>query len=176
MYCGIVLTGDVAEATAIAFIDDDTVTTTSVHDDEEIMELLEERRPTVIALNAPPERVDETGFREGDEDLIDEGHAMLPQGMRDTALLERAAFLTRSVRRTGFGQVIEVDPDIARQELDIEGDDGLGDYGYETGDIHTVDEFHAVVLALTAKLFDHDQYSDYGIIVPDLDAESGGAA
>lgn len=167
MYCGIMLRGDTETACGIAFITDDEVTTASTTEDDEILALLEEYRPIVITLNAPSEREDIDGFREGEEDLIEDGFSMLPQEMRDRGVLERAEFLTERIKRSGVGaRVIESDPHVVMDQLDIAGDADLKDYGYDTGPIESATEFEAVVLALTAKLYDEDHYEEKGLIIP----------
>lgn len=169
MYCGIVLTNSPEEPSAVAFVDDDgVVTAESVAGNEDIVALLQEHRPTIVALNAPPERVTEQPeeFRAGEQELVDEGHRILPQGMRDRQVLERAAHLTRQVEGSGVGcRVIESDPHVVARMLDIATDDDLDDYGVVPADITSAREFDAVILAIVAKLAD-DRTDDRDIMVP----------
>lgn len=174
MYCGIVLTGEEDERCALAFLDDDgSLETASLAEDEDILDLLDEKRPSIVAFNAPPRRSETGGFREADQDLIEEGHAVLPQGMRDRALLERAAYLARSIESSGLGaEVIETDPELAARELDISGDDDLADRGIEPSVIDSVDEFDAAVMAVLARKHADEETVDSGVVLPEGALES----
>lgn len=184
-YCGIILKGGEDEDCGVAFITDAGVETYSTQDDEEIMELVKEYRPRIIALNAPQEVVadkifpgtveEETPldpetaklFRSGEKELIDEGYSMLPQDMRNRRVLERAEFISNSVKRSGVGaRIIESHPGLIAKKLEVTGDHHLEAYGLETEDIENVWEFDAVLLALTAKLFDEDMCEGDDIILP----------
>lgn len=178
MYCGIILAGSTEEDSAVAFLTEDSTETFSVATNDDILELLEERRPEVTALNAPPTRATTPGkgsdgaFRSGEEELIDEGHAMLPQGMRDPAVLERADHLSRHIEASGIGTtLIESDAQIVSERLGIEGDDDLADREISPEDISSTWEFDAVVLALVAKLYADNQCEDYDIVVPEESTE-----
>lgn len=106
-------------------------------------------------------------FRSGEKELVEDGHSMLPTGMRDRRLLERAEFLSNSIKRSGLGStIIESNPKLVAKKLDVSGDRKLEAYGIDTTDIENVYEFDAVLLALTAKFFDEDQYEDKDIILP----------
>lgn len=203
-YAGIILTGDEDEPCALAFIMEEAgtaVKTYSTTEDERIMELLEEHRPTVVALNAPqqrPKREDfqnpvepqqseeeqqddtEDGddreldpataqqFRSGEQELVEEGYNVLPQQMRDNQLLERAEFLSNSIKRAGLGTtIIESNADLVARRLNVTGDDGLEAYGLETDSINSVHEFDAVLLAYTAKLYVDDETVDKDLILPE---------
>ncbi|MDY6769277.1 MAG: hypothetical protein SVW02_04185 [Candidatus Nanohaloarchaea archaeon] len=173
MYCGILLTGDTDEASSVAFLDDGAVETFSAATNDDILGLLEEHRPEVTTLNAAPRRERETEFRSGEEDLIEEGHAMLPQGMRDRAVLERADHLSRHIEASGIGTtLIETNARVASERLGLGGDEDLEAEGIDTGGIETVWEYDAVVLAVVAKLYADNRCEEYGIVVPADDVES----
>ncbi|MFB6265693.1 MAG: hypothetical protein ABEI07_01265 [Candidatus Nanohaloarchaea archaeon] len=171
MQCGIVLSGDLSEDSQVAFLEKDSLETFSVSTNDEIVELLEGRRPEVTALNAPPEKVGrgKTGqFREGEQDLVEEGHSILPQGMRDSAVLERAEHLSRSIEAAGVGTtIIESVPRLAASILDLSGDEDLERLGVSTGEIENVGEYDAVVLAVVAALYADNRCEDHGIVVPE---------
>lgn len=184
MYCGIVLSGAEEQPCGVACVEDETVETLSTVEDAEIIDFLEERRPIVIALNAPPEHVPEEDlsespeesdldehtaqqFRKGEEELVNEGFSILPQEMRDRNLLERAEYLATGIKGSGVGaEIIESHPRIAMEKLDIGGDADLDGYGIETGTVRSAREFEAVVLALVARLYDEDHYEDRDVIIP----------
>lgn len=222
-YCGIILTGTEDDPCGLAFITDDDVHAYSTPDDERMIELLEEHRPQVVALNAPQERLkseqirkermeneqrqrmkeqqekqqkqqeqenpeeekpgasddDDEGpldpetaqmYRSGEEELVDEGHSILPQEMRDSSLLERAEFLANSIKRSGVGaHIIESNPRLVADILDVAGDRELSAYGVETEDVHNVTEFDAALLALVARFYDEDMVQEKDIVLPDLE-------
>lgn len=221
-YCGIVLTGTKDDPCGLAFITDDGVHAYSTPDDEEMIELLEEHRPQVVALNAPQERLkseqirkermeneqrqrmkeqqkkqqeqqgqddpeDENPenaeededlldpktaqmYRTGEEELVEEGHSILPQEMRDSSLLERAEFLANAIKRSGVGaHIIESNPRLVADILDVAGDRELSAYGVETEDVHNVTEFDAALLALVARFYDEDMVQEKDIVLPDLE-------
>ncbi|MDY6766466.1 MAG: hypothetical protein SVW77_03795 [Candidatus Nanohaloarchaea archaeon] len=173
MDCGIVLTGDTDDPSAVAFYDDGTVTVTGAAGNDEIVDFVAENGPTVVALNAPPRRKQEDSFRDGEEELIDDGYAMLPQGMRDRAVLERADHLARSIEAAGTGTtIIESNARIAGAVLGLEGDDDLAAHGVETGDISSARQYDAVVLAIVASLYADNRCEDHGIVVPQDGVES----
>jgi predicted nuclease with RNAse H fold len=110
--------------------------------------------------------VDE-GFREGEEDMVEEGHAFLPAEMHDNDEMERALFLKNSLQRSGFmHEVIECRPMVSAEVLGIQGDDELGDLGVPTEGIRNMREFEAVVAAVTAKFYANDRFEEKGFIVP----------
>ncbi|MDY6774088.1 MAG: hypothetical protein SVS85_02710 [Candidatus Nanohaloarchaea archaeon] len=176
MNCGIVLSGDTEEDSAVAFVDGGETETFSVSTNDEILELLEDRKPEVTALNAPPEKASKGSidrFREGEQELVDEGHRLLPQGMRDGSVLERAEHLSRSIEASGVGTVIvESDPVLVSERMGLAGDEGLEDLGVETGTIEDVREYDAVVLAVAAELYSDNRCENHGIVVPEEGVDS----
>ncbi|MDY6777789.1 MAG: hypothetical protein SVU32_03925 [Candidatus Nanohaloarchaea archaeon] len=166
-FCGIVLSGDEDQRCGLAFLSD-RVETFSETDDDRILELIEERRPAVIAFTAPLNEPGIEGFREDEEELVDEGYRFLPPDLRDRDEMERTQFMMNAIKRLGFmPEVIECRPKITADILDIEGDDDLEEFGVETGAIHNMTEFEAVLAAITAKFYENDQFRDKGVIVPE---------
>ncbi|MFB6265987.1 MAG: hypothetical protein ABEI07_02775, partial [Candidatus Nanohaloarchaea archaeon] len=106
-------------------------------------------------------------------ELVDEGHRLLPQGMRDGSVLERAEHLSRSIEASGVGTVIvESDPVLVSERMGLAGDEGLEDLGVETGTIEDVREYDAVVLAVVAELYSDNRCEDHGIVVPEEGVDS----
>lgn len=169
MYCGIVLSGTTDEDCGLAFLDGEgEVETFSVAEDDDIVDLLEEHRPDVVALNAAPDRDPSTEFRHEEQELVDSGYAMLPQGMRDRAVLERAAHLATVIESSGIGaRVIESDPDVIAQALEVAGDEDLVDRDIEPDDIEHVREFDAVLLAVVARMEADGETEAHGLVVPE---------
>ncbi|MCJ7479258.1 MAG: hypothetical protein MUP63_03730 [Candidatus Nanohaloarchaeota archaeon QJJ-7] len=192
MYCGILLSGSTDEDSCVAFLEEGAIETFSVETNDEIIELVDEKSPEIITLNASPERKqrgegfsepeDSEGsldpetaskFREGEQELVEEGHSLLPQRMREKSVLERADHLSRRIEASGSGsQIIESNSRIVTEILDLSGDEELEDLGIETSDIETVWEYDAVVLAVVAKLYSDDRCEEHGIIVPEEGVES----
>ncbi|MDY6768835.1 MAG: hypothetical protein SVW02_01880 [Candidatus Nanohaloarchaea archaeon] len=170
MHCGIVLTGTTEEASAVAFYDDGDLSVAAAAGNDDIVALVEDRRPSVVALNAPPKRSMETEFRSGEEELVDEGHAVLPQGMRDQAVLERADHLARSIEAAGVGTtVIESNARIAGDILGLKGDADMERYGVDAADISSARQYDAAILAIVAALYADNRCEDHGIVVPEDD-------
>lgn len=176
-YCGIMLTGEEGGRVGMAFLTADReVECVTVTDDEAIMDQLEQHRPEVIVLNAPPEREKTSGFRKGEEELIEEGYNLLPQGMRDRRLLERAEFLTNTIMRSGLGAtVIESEPTVAAEKLDITGDDHLEARGLEVSGVNNTLEFDALVLAWVGKLYVDEETEEKSLIVPQVEEDQNDA-
>ncbi|MFB6167090.1 MAG: hypothetical protein ABEJ62_02410 [Candidatus Nanohaloarchaea archaeon] len=187
MFCGAVLRGE-GEESAVAFLDGDgNCTTRSVEGNEEIVEMMEEKRPDVVAMNAPLERsvgegpvkprekdpesdVPEGSFREGEEELVEEGYSVLPRDMRDRDVLEQGEHLSRSVEASGIGAlVIESDPRLVAEELGVGGDEKLEAYGVDTSDIGNVWEFDAAVLALLARFHSEGRTEENDLVLPDTE-------
>ncbi|MDY6770431.1 MAG: hypothetical protein SV186_00570 [Candidatus Nanohaloarchaea archaeon] len=166
-FCGIVLSGSKDEPCSIAFLSEE-LETFSETDDERILELISERRPSVVAFTVPPVGADvDEGFREDEQEMVEEGHSFLPPEMRDNDEMERALFLKNSLQREGFlHDVIECRPMITAEILDIEGDDDLEELGVPTGEIMSMKEFEAVLAAVTAKFYANDSFEEKDFIVP----------
>jgi len=167
VFCGLVLSGDRQTPCGVAFLGEGLETFTET-DDERILEFIEDRRPTVVAFTVPTDGSNvQEGFREDEQEMVEEGHSFLPPSMHDKAELERALFLRNSLQRLGFlHDVIECRPMISAEVLGVEGDQELEDLGVPTEDIRTMREFEAVLAAVTAKFYANDQYEEKDFIVP----------
>lgn len=166
VYGGIVLSGNPETPCALAFLGDE-VTTYTTTDDEEIVEIIEEHGPRFLAFANPIQGPDvDDGFRDGEEELVDEGYSFRPQAMHDADKLERAVFLRNTLKRTVMPEMIECRPKITADILDIQGDDDLEDFGIPVESIASMREFEAVLAAITAQFYAEDQYEDQGFIVP----------
>lgn len=165
-YCGIKLTGEQEDPCTLVCINGDTVTL-STTEDEELMDALRDHRPKILALNAPETSGQQEGFRENEQELVDKGYQMRPLEMRNQQLLERAEFLSNTIKRSGMGiQIIESNPYVIAQQLDVEGDAVLEEHGIDTGPIENVAAFDAALLALTAKLYDEHDHETADIVLP----------
>lgn len=166
VYAGVILSGDPETPCALAFLGD-AVETYSVTDDEKIVEVIEDHEPRFLAFGHPMQGPDvDEGFREGEEELVDDGYSFRPQEMHDADKLERTVFLRNSLKRTVMPEMIECRPRITANILDIEDDGDLKDFGLTVKKIHSMQEFEAVLAAITAQFYAQDQYEDQGFIVP----------
>lgn len=178
VYCGIKVSGEREQPCGVAFLGDD-LETFSETDDERILELLEDRRPTIVAFSAPIQgggRKPE-GFTDDEQDLVDEGHTFLPREQHNTDEMERTLFLKNSIKRLGFmPEMLECRPRVTAQRLEAHDDAALEAYGIPTDGIRSTWEFDAVLAALTAKLYDNQMFAEKGFIVPELDEDDGDGA
>jgi len=167
-FCGIKVSGERETPCGLAFLSDD-VETFSETDDEQILKLIEERQPKIIAFSTSMQRSRPgEGFSEDEDELVDEGHSFLPRGMVDKDEIERAIFLRDSIKRLSFiPEMIECRPAVTMEALDIEGDADLEDFGIETSSIHNTQEFDAVLAAVTAKFYANDRFKEKGFVVPE---------
>ena len=171
MIAGIKLSSSEEEISGVAFLEDE-VESRSLKTDEEILEILKEKEPEIIAFSVKltsPERGEE--YREGEEELIEEGYSPVPYGLADTKKLQERAQSLRARLKGLEAQFIECDSMITCEVLDITGDVDLKSYGLETKEIENTMEFEAVVIALTGLFFQRGDYEDHDIIIPDLKEE-----
>lgn len=172
MLAGIDLSAKEKNITGIAFLDEE-IETHSVEKDEEILDLLKGRKPEIVAIDAPlsaPE--DKKGFREGEEELIEEGYALLPYGMRGMRRLsERALSLRARVIQEVDMEFMECHPTTTGEVLDVKGDEDLENYGINTEVIKNTHEFDAVLAVLTALFYKRGDYEDHDIIVPSMEED-----
>ena len=163
--CGIRLTGDKDRECSVAVLGEE-LETFSTEDDREIVERVSEERPAVVAFTNPHTRRTEKGFREDEEELVDEGYSFLPPSMFENDLLERTEFIKKSIQQNYRPEFIETRPEVSSEILGIENDRDLEMLDMDTGEIESVGEFEAVMAALTARMYTENDYEDKGFIVP----------
>lgn len=171
VYCGIKVSGERERPCGIAFLGEE-LETFSETDDERILELLDERQPSIIAFSVPIQGSGRTpdGFTEQEQELVDEGHSFLPRDHKDNQEMERALFLKNSIKRLGFmPEMMECRPRVTADELGIHTDAELEDHGIPAEEISSTWEFDAVLAALTAKLYDNEHFEEKGFIVPRME-------
>ncbi len=126
--------------------------------DEDILELVKNNMPKVIAIDAPLSfpKQEEGYFRKADRLLIDRGFRVLSPVFRGMRILVKRAINLKS-KLEGIGcKVIETYPH-AVQEI----------FGLEKPENKSQDEFDAFLCALAAKSFLVGEYEDLeGIIIP----------
>lgn len=171
-FCGLVMQKSKDIECGVAFLSD-KVECFSEKDDKNILKLIKERDPDVVAFNTPLKaKKTDKEFREGEEDLIEEGFSFLPREMHDRNKLERTEFMKNTLKReVPQAEIIECRPMITAEVLGIEGDDELEDLGLETEDIHSTTEFEALLAAITAKYYANEMYRDKGFVLPKEEME-----
>lgn len=172
MIAGLVLKDEPGKECGVAFLDEE-LETYSVESNEEIIELLEEYGPEVVAVNAS-DKTSIKEFSKDEEELREEGHIFTPLS-HESELVKRFEALKAGCQQSlgpDMPEFVRFDPRITADELAIHNDEGLKSFGLETEDIRSSDEFDAVLGAVTARFYQQDQFEDMGIIVPgDLNAE-----
>jgi predicted nuclease with RNAse H fold len=171
MIAGIVLTEKKGEKCQVAMLDE-KLEVIELETNEEIVELVKERKPQVLAINAG--QLEGSGLKKEEENLKEEGHAFMPsshekQKSRRMEALENQLELELGPEKPA---VIRFDPHITAKELALDGDDALEGLGIETGNIDSAKQFDAALGAVTARFYQQNQYEDLGVIVPETMREA----
>lgn len=173
MIAGIVLKDDVEKESLIAFLGEEVESFTA-STNEDLVEKIVEKRPEVVAVNAPVE----TGagdLNDGEKRLKEEGHIFTPSGQQKTV-----ARRLEALRDLVFDELVEDSPDFIRfdphitaKELAIDSDSALESLGVESSSIEGAEEFDAVLGAVTARFYQENQFEEMGVVVPEpFDDES----
>ncbi|MFB6241840.1 MAG: hypothetical protein ABEJ36_03500 [Candidatus Nanosalina sp.] len=167
MYCGIVFSEDDSSESQVAFLEDE-LETFSVETNEEIIELVEERTPELIAVNTGLQ--ERTELSEGEEELQEEGHIYTP-AKHDTKRVRRfeafKGLLERKLPGEDIPEFIRFEPMISGRELAVDSDSALESYGVDPSDIDSSVEFDATLGAVTARFYSQEQTEDMGVQVPE---------
>lgn len=165
MICGIDLAGTASRPTGVCMLAGNTQFFT-VYTDSEILSLLHDTTPLLVAVDAPLSFRGEP-FRDGDKELR-KHYPILPLTFRGMQSLTQRAIALVSV--IPF-PVIEVYPHASRKILSISEKEDLLPYGITTLP-STPHQLDAAVCALTGKYYLHGKYKTYGaqdpIIVPEV--------
>lgn len=167
MYCGIIFAEDDSKDSQVAFLGEE-IKVFTVTSNKEIIELVSERKPDLVAVNTGMEDINHLSAEE--EELKEEGFIFTPS-RHDTHRVRRfqsfEGLLKRSMSMDEVPEFLRFNPSITRKELAIDGDSALESYGIETEDINSAGEFDAVLGAVTARFYDQGQADDRGIVVPE---------
>ena len=166
MYCAINFSETDETDSNLAFLGDD-VEVFSVESNEEIIELVAERTPRIVAVN--------TGLKEmkrlsdGEEELKEEGHIFTPS-QHDTKKVRRfqafKGLLERKVSGDEIPDFIRFEPVLTGKALAIDSDSALESYGVDSSEINSSGEFDAVLGVVTARFYDQGQADESDIVVP----------
>lgn len=166
MYCAINFSETDETESNVAFLGDDLEVFTA-NSNEEILELVAERTPQIVAVNTGLKEMNR--LSEGEEDLREEGHIFTPS-QHDTKRVRRfqafKGLLERKVSGDEIPDFIRFDPVITGRELAIDSDSALESYGIDSSEISSSGEFDAVLGVVTARFYDQGQAEDQGITVP----------
>ncbi|MFB6208096.1 MAG: hypothetical protein ABEJ69_01990 [Candidatus Nanohaloarchaea archaeon] len=167
MNAGIILSSEPEKDCSVAFLGDE-LETFSVKTNEEIVELVMERKPDVVAVDAGGEEAPEE-FTENEEALKDEGYVFTPHSHQNEKRKRLEALKNQLFKEMGAEQpeFIRFDPQISSEELAIHGDSGLESLSVDTSDIESAEEFDAVLGAVTARFYTQNNVRDMGIIIPE---------
>lgn len=165
---GLILKDNLDEDCSVAFLEDENCEVFTVNTNEEIVNLIEEFEPEILAVNVGMEQR-KGDLTQGEEDLVDEGYSFTPNSHK-VKLMKRLesleAHLTKNLGPDS-PEIIRFDPFISMEELAIESDKALEGFGIDTGDINSTQEFDAVVGAVTARFYEQNQFEDMDVIVPE---------
>lgn len=159
---GIDLAAKGKNPTGWALWKDNTVNTTLIYDDEEILKEVAKASPDIVAIDAPLMLPEKGLFRRADIELIKMGYRVFPPGLPSMRLLTlRAMKINRLIKEMRI-RTIEVHPTSTRKALDMPLKnirevqtvfEELGLEGSINERILTVHEIDAITAALTAHLY-----------------------
>ncbi|AOV95095.1 hypothetical protein AQV86_04190 [Nanohaloarchaea archaeon SG9] len=173
MIAGLILKDSIEEESQIAFMDEE-VKTFSVNENSELVELIKEYEPELVAANVGLEQGKEELTKQ-EQELQDEGFIFTPNSHREKVVKRLETLKAQIVHQTGLQpEFIRFEPQISAEELAIDGDRALESYGVDSSDIDSVEAFDAVVGAVTARFYQENQHWDLGVVVPEAVREKDG--
>lgn len=167
MIAGIILQEETGKDCQIAILGDELVCK-AVKTNPEIVEILEENKPEIVAVNVGTESsINELNDQE--EELKEEGYSFTPTSHDAQKSRRLEALKNRMQRDMGaeMPEIIRFDPQITAEELALHGDQALESFGIDTSEIRSAEQFDAVLGAVTARFYQQDQFRDLGVIVPE---------
>ncbi len=167
MNAGIIIKNKTSEDTQIVFLGDE-VSCHAVSTNDEIIELLEEKEPLVVAADAGTEIAREE-FSKKEEELREEGHAFTPNSHEPKKARRLEALKARLFEEMGAErpEIIRFEPHITADELAIHDDDALKSYGVDPSSIETAEQFDAMLGSITARFYEQNKVRDLGVIIPE---------
>lgn len=167
MIAGLVLSEKEDEESYLAFLGDN-VSCTGVGSNDEIVELVEERKPEVLAVDASTEK-SRKPRTEREEELEEEGYVFTPAAQQKKKVRRLEALESRLFERMGGErpEIVRFDPQITADELGIHGDPALESYGVDTSCLESALQFDAMLGAVTARFYQQNQVEDLGVIIPE---------
>lgn len=166
MIAGLILKDNIEEESQIAFMGEE-VETFSVNENPELVDLIEEYEPELIAANVGLEQSQEELTKQ-EKELQEEGFIFTPNSHREKTVKRLETLKAQIVHQTGLQiDFIRFEPQISAKELAIDSDQALESYGVDTSSINSVGGFDAVIGAVTSRFYQENQYQDLGVVVPE---------
>ncbi|MFB6182821.1 MAG: hypothetical protein ABEI78_02025 [Candidatus Nanohaloarchaea archaeon] len=167
MIAGLILKDSNEKESKIAFLEDE-LTTHSVKNNQEIVDLIAQNTPEILAINVG-KKAPEGNLTEEEQELQEEGYQFTPSShktveRRRLEALENHIFEELGQEKPDF---IRFDPFISIESLALHSDDALRSYGVDPSDISNSEEFDAAVGAITARFYQSGQYKSKGLIIPE---------
>ncbi len=168
MIAGLVLKETVEGESQLAFLGEDETIVKQVSTNEEIIELVKQKHPTVLACDVGTEQGMKDRTKQ-EKELEDEGYIFTPSSHEPKRVKRMEAIKAQLFEQMGADrpQIIRFDAHITADELAIHEDDALESYGVDTSDIDSAEQFDAMLGAVTARFYEQNQVKDLGVIVPE---------
>lgn len=167
MLCGIILGETEKEESSVSFLSDE-IESFTVDSNEEIVELVKERKPSIIAVNTGLE--ERRRLSDEEEELQEEGFIFTP-AKDDVKRVRRfqalKAHIAHELPGDEIPEYIRFDPIITGRELAVDSDKALSSYGIDPSDIDSSNEFDATLGAVTGRFFQENQVRDLSVSVPE---------
>lgn len=173
MNAGIILKNSLEEESQVVFLGDE-VSCHSVKTNDEIVELIQQKEPEVVSVNAGLESTTKE-FTKQEEDLKEEGHSFTPISHEPKKSKRLEALKAQLFQAMGASQpeIIRFEPHITAEELAIDSDDALEGYGIDASELKSAEQFDAMLGAVTARFYEENQVKDLGVIIPEPLSTSG---
>lgn len=165
MIAGLILSDSEQETSEIVFLGNET-SSHSIKDTREIVDLIKEKQPEVIAADIGLEQRGD-GLTEKEEELQEEGFNFTPTHTEKKKVMRLQAIqgaLSQEMEKVP--EIIRFDPHITAKELAIDGETALESYGIDPSCLDSAREFDAMLGAVTARFYQQGQSQDLGVIVP----------
>jgi hypothetical protein len=167
MNAGIILKDTTEEETQLVFLSDETECC-PVKTNDEIIELITEREPEVVAVDVGTQ-VGRDEFNEQEEELKEEGYSFTPTSHETKKARRLEALKARLFEEMGASQpeVIRFEPDITAEELALHDEQALESYGIDPSSLESSEQFDAMLGAVTARFYEQNQVRDLGVVIPE---------
>ncbi|MFB6174584.1 MAG: hypothetical protein ABEJ87_01240 [Candidatus Nanohalobium sp.] len=166
MIAGLILKDKVGGKSFVAFLDEG-LECFSVNENQEIVELFEEKEPDIVAANVGLEQSQEELTKQ-EEELQDAGYTFTPNSHREKLVKRLDALKAQLTHETGLQpEFIRFEPQISARELAVDGDEALESYGLDVSDIGSAGEFDAALGCVTGRFYQENQYVEHGVVVPE---------
>ncbi|MFB6190537.1 MAG: hypothetical protein ABEJ91_03105 [Candidatus Nanohaloarchaea archaeon] len=167
MNAGVILKDSTEEKTQLVFLSGETECCRASTNDE-IIELIKEREPEVVAVDAGTQ-VGRDEFNEQEEELKEEGYSFTPTSHETKKARRLEALKARLFEEMGAKQpeIIRFEPRITAEELALHDESALGSLGVDASGLESSEQFDAMLGAVTARFYEQNQVRDLGVVIPE---------